>query len=165
MTAELFVKLAAKLYVQRVADGELTAPTEPKAKFNKSDSDSTDSEGGVSLYPPYNYLGNLLIHEKGDVKATSLAETTSFADEQPPAWHAAKLNGNPKPYSQNIYAVLEDFAKPNGEKNGSDIKQWIPTFDEPFWEVYTNKLRVNAAEGGVCDLAERTDSSTPSSLL
>ena len=48
MTAELFVKLTAMLYTQRVADGELPAPTEPKAKFSKSDSDSTDSEGGVS---------------------------------------------------------------------------------------------------------------------
>jgi hypothetical protein len=164
MTAELFVKLTAKLYTQRVADGELPAPTEPKAKFSKSDSDSTDSEGGVSLYPPYNNLGSLFIREKGDLKATNLAETTSFADEHPPAWHAAKLNGNAKSYSKNIYTVLEDFAKPNGEKNESDIKQWIPAFDEPFWEVYTNKLRVNAAEGGVCDLAERTDSSTPSLL-
>jgi hypothetical protein len=164
MTAELFVKLAAKLYVQRVADGELTAPTEPKAKFSKSDSDSADSEGGVSLYPPYNRLSSLLIREKGDLEATSLTETSSFADEHPPAWHAAKLNGNAKPYSKNIYTVLENFAKPNGEKNASDIKQWIPAFDEPFWDVYTNKVRVNAAEGGVCDLAEGTDSSTPSLL-
>jgi poly(A)-specific ribonuclease len=165
MTAELFVKLAAKLYIQRVADGELLAPTEPKAKLSKPDSDSTDSEGGVSLYPPYNHLGSLLIHNKGELEATSFTENSSFADEHPPAWHAAKLNGNAKPYSKNIYTVLEDFAKPNDEKNESDIKQWIPAFDEPFWKVYTNKLRVNAAEGGVCDLAERANSSTPSSLL
>jgi poly(A)-specific ribonuclease len=165
MTAELFVKLAAKLYAQRVADGELLAPTEPKAKSSKSGSDPTDSEGGVSLYPPYNRLGSLLIHEKGDVNATSVTDTnSSFADEHPPAWHAAKLNGSAKPYSKNIYMVLEDFAKPNGEKNESDIKQWIPAFGKPFWEVYTNKLRVNAAESGVCDLAERTDLSTPSLL-
>jgi poly(A)-specific ribonuclease len=164
MTAELFVKLTAKLYAQRVADGELEASLEPKTKSLKFDSDSTDSEGGVSLYPPYGRLGRLPLREKGGLKANAITETaSSFQDEEPPAWHAAKLNGDAKPYLKSLFVVIDEIPKPNVVKKELDMKQWIPAFDEPFWEVYTNKLRVNAAEGGVCDLAQNSSLSTPSS--
>jgi len=40
----------------------------------------------------------------------------------------------------------------SGEKKMRSIKKWLPTMDNPFWELYENKLRVNAADSGVCDL-------------
>ena len=39
------------------------------------------------------------------------------------------------------------------QKKTRSIKQWLPGIDSPFWEPYMNKLRVNAADSGVCDLA------------
>jgi len=41
----------------------------------------------------------------------------------------------------------------SGEKKNRKLKRWLPPMDNSFWELYANKLRVNAADSGVCDLA------------
>ena len=38
------------------------------------------------------------------------------------------------------------------EKKARSVKKWLPAIDNPFWELYANKLRVNAADSGVCNL-------------
>jgi len=63
-------------------------------------------------------------------------DNPDYSDENsPPEWHSRELNGS----------VVDDPDKPS---------QWIPAFDHEFWVAYANKLRVNAAEVGVCDLAD-----------
>ncbi|CZT07489.1 hypothetical protein WAI453_013645 [Rhynchosporium graminicola] len=72
-------------------------------------------------------------------------------DEVPQKWHARQLNSNP-------YAVLDmDFSKQRSGRSSPVIKQWLPAFNNKFWDVYVNKLRVNASETGFCDLAEKED--------
>ncbi|KAK0128249.1 hypothetical protein ONS95_000226 [Cadophora gregata] len=77
----------------------------------------------------------------------SKTERSSSTSSLPPAWHANQLNTNP-------YAALSLDSPEEKEK---DSKQWLPPFEHKFWDIYVNKLRVNASEGGVCDLAERED--------
>jgi poly(A)-specific ribonuclease len=61
-----------------------------------------------------------------------------------PEWYSGQMN----PYS--VLKVeredLPDTDQPN---------QWMPTICNAFWDIYANKLRVNASEGGICDLEER----------
>lgn len=74
-------------------------------------------------------------------------------DDLPAEWHARQLN--------NRFAALSALGKQHGngggkkkgkgkEKEGNG--QWLPGIGDVFWETYVNKLRVNASEGGVCDL-------------
>jgi poly(A)-specific ribonuclease len=113
MTAELFVKMTAKLFFDRKEEFKhlphISLP-----------SDSLDSAfGGVNLWAPY----------PGDPDFIGEDENV------PPEWHSCELN--------SITAV--DPSKPS---------QWIPALNHEFWLAYANKLRVNAAEVGVCDLAD-----------
>ena len=38
-----------------------------------------------------------------------------------------------------------------------DRRELMPKFSSEFWEVYRNKLQVNASDAGFCDLAEYDD--------
>lgn len=83
--------------------------------------------------------------------------------------------------SENIYSAPEEYLREHRESNGgvkikpeenlidldsnlddtidSEVKtqQWLPKMTSKFWVKYVNKLRVNASEEGVCDLAERDE--------
>ncbi|KAL2064443.1 hypothetical protein VTL71DRAFT_4937 [Oculimacula yallundae] len=75
---------------------------------------------------------------------------SSPIDDLPQDWHARQLNTNP-------YAALDvEFSKEKGRASPVS-RQWLPPFSNNFWDVYVNKLRVNASETGFCDLAERED--------
>ncbi|KAH7419618.1 ribonuclease H-like domain-containing protein [Cadophora sp. MPI-SDFR-AT-0126] len=95
-----------------------------------SDSDSEDSSD----------------YSSGGVRLSE-TDRASSSSSLPPGWHANQLNANP-------YAALSLDPPQDKEK---DSKQWLPAFNHKFWEIYVNKLRVNASDGGVCDLAERED--------
>ncbi|CZR66890.1 related to poly(A)-specific ribonuclease [Phialocephala subalpina] len=123
MTAELFIKLAAKLYaeVKDTLDGSDSSGPEAREGFLN---EHQESDGGVELK-----------------KVTSDEDLISFTDNQPPEWHAMELAGPST-------AVDEGAVK---------VPQWLPQMTSSFWDIYVNKLRVNASEGGVCDLAERNE--------
>jgi len=110
MTAELFIKLSAKLFFdQRDCFNSRCTLT----RYHSFDSIS----GGVKLFGPY-------------------SDDPGHPDENSPTeWHSRELNGS----------IEDDPDKPF---------QWIPALDHEFWVAYANKLRVNAAEVGVCDLAD-----------
>ncbi|KAH7348346.1 ribonuclease H-like domain-containing protein [Rhexocercosporidium sp. MPI-PUGE-AT-0058] len=80
------------------------------------------------------------------------SDRESSIDSTPPSWHARKLNANTNPYA----ALSLDFAEEK-DRNSTGSKQWLPAFNNKFWDIYVNKLRVNASETGFCDLAERED--------
>lgn len=73
-----------------------------------------------------------------------------MGDHLPPAWHERQLQLNG---GKNRFATLIDLGDDlPDEPRSPQPKQWIPEWDRSFWDIYVNKLRVNAAESGVCDL-------------
>lgn len=155
MTAELFVKLAAQLYYQtQLAKHQRPANdnTSPGAKTvemltklgnpptisndsgsdtgSGSDNDSEGGSGGAPLNPP---------------------DTNGMFSSRD------SVNGD-SPHSANLHALQLD--KGEGQWGKADeapspkLEQWLPAMDDEFWDKYTNKLRVTAIEGGVCDLTE-----------
>ena len=130
MTAELFIKLSAKLYSDRKH-----LPEDPDdEQYYESTPEETHSgdedETGGALLNPYNPNGS----------------PNSMKDDLPPAWHAKQLNP---------FAVLGDYGEDLPAE--SKLQQWIPPMSSSFWNIYVNKLRVNASEGGICDLNEESD--------
>jgi len=65
----------------------------------------------------------------------------------PPSYHANKLN----PTAKVIHDTDEEAAAAAAEPK---VEQFLPDMESPFWRPYINILRVNAVEGGICDLAE-----------
>ncbi|KAF7857284.1 hypothetical protein EAF04_009525 [Stromatinia cepivora] len=143
MTAELFVKLSAQLYAEQTDLNQYENKTQvnySEIEYD-SDSDSDDQEGsgGAPLVSP---LSNPPI---------ITAKLNSDA-HRPGDWHAMQLNN---PFSAlNVEYVRKEDKKRKKVAFGDQMpRQWIPGLEESFWEVYRNKLRVNAVEGGVCDLS------------
>ncbi|KAL3424991.1 caf1 family ribonuclease [Phlyctema vagabunda] len=135
MTAELFVKLAAKIYSEQT-DPELS-PAGSDSEDDESDEDyngsqdrNTEHTGGVRLNAP-------------DTNDTD----DSASDNALPAWHAA-LENNPF-----MALVMESEQAKRSAGGTEEIEQWLPDLDSWFWRIYSNKLRVNSVEGGVCHLS------------
>ncbi|KAH9210741.1 ribonuclease H-like domain-containing protein [Leptodontidium sp. 2 PMI_412] len=120
--------MTAELFVKLAASKCLEANVE-----SESVSSSDSSGGGARLY-----------------------ESDFSVDGAPSGWHVrqlnAKANANTNPYA----ALSLDFAKDN-DRDSTVSRQWLPDFNHNFWDIYVNKLRVNASETGFCDLAERED--------
>jgi poly(A)-specific ribonuclease len=129
MTAELFVKLSAKLHAERKHIGDVSDDDSESASVvdDGGYSGDDDETGGALLSHSFNGLAHL-----------------SIKDNVLPEWHARQLN----PYS-----VLNDLGEnlPNAGRE-SHPRQLLPSFASSFWDVYVNKLRVNAVEGGICIL-------------
>jgi poly(A)-specific ribonuclease len=127
MTAELFIKLSAKLYAENRAD------------YIDHEDDLGDSESSS--------------YDDDDVGGAPLLSPTSNTTDPIPA--SLQLN------KFAVLAIEDPEPEPKTKRSASaknvafadhEPAQWIPDMDNPFWDVYANKLRVNAAEGGVCDL-------------
>jgi hypothetical protein len=150
MTAELFVKLSSKLYADRKhllqdPDTESEYGSNPDPQTYQLSSSEDDSEpGGALLLDFTNHDPNGTIHP-----AEGLV-TVMGDDHLPPAYHERQLQ---LAGGHNRFATLSDLGEtlPDGPELPKP-KQWIPTWDSSFWDIYVNKLRVNATEFGVCDL-------------
>lgn len=155
MTAELFVKLTAKLYADiknllRDPESEPDSETyfepnpDPESSSSPENSPYSSDSGGVLI----DFSGNAPPNTNSLPAAEYLA--TIICDDLPPAWHEQKLQilGG-----RNRFATLADLGEtlPAGPVEPKP-KQWIPKWESSFWDLYVNKLRVNAAEHGVCDL-------------
>lgn len=134
MTAELFTKLSVKLYSERD-----TSDNDSTTSSNLIDASSSDNEdpGGALLHSP---------------------DTSSGDGNLPGEWHAREMNRS------NPFSLLDSLVEDNGsssedegEAKGKNVGLFVPRFGGRFWDVYMNKLRVNAAEVGVCDLSEGVD--------
>jgi len=129
MTAELFVKLTAKLYSETPASQiDFTHPISKSDETDES-ADSSDA-GGAPLNPP---------DTNGDIDS-----------HRPAIYHAHEMNRFAILETEGAGDEVIDLAE---QEATSPLKQWIPKMNDPFWKTYTNKLRVNAIEGGVCDLS------------
>jgi poly(A)-specific ribonuclease len=146
MTAELFVKLSAKLYTTYK---QLSSSSSITSSIDAAYSDSEDSDsafgGGAPINPPSPSKST-----SGGSHSHTLVPLISVPDNLPPAWYAKQLNR---------FAVLQHDSdeEAEAEKEEPKPKQWIPGMHNTFWDVYANKLRVNSVEGGVCDLEEGVD--------
>lgn len=154
MTAELFAKLSVKLYDDRKSTlkpspSQASSDSEdehllPQPSFTTSPTSSSssksavvpsDSEGGVKLSPftSTNKFAALNLNDTGDAD-DSVAEEEEEID-LPADYYAQQLNSNGK----------------------KERREMMPRFDGQFWEVYRNKLQVNASDAGFCDVAEYDD--------
>jgi hypothetical protein len=139
---------------------------------------SENNYGGAKLSTPTPYRDRLgvsdekLVHIMASAKSyddnlLSVSAKTSnddpsisMSNDFPSGWHAdqlQKLNDN----DSNRFAVLAEVGEGVGNDAGDSdpeeegkVEQWLPELNSPFWHLYENKLRVNASEGGICDLAE-----------
>ncbi|KAH8769735.1 ribonuclease H-like domain-containing protein [Hyaloscypha finlandica] len=121
MTAELFVKLSAKLY------------STSQASFCLAEEDSK-------------YQYSSLPQHRSPHQGPTSRSCTGPQDMLPPSYHATQLN----PKAAIIHDTDEEAAVAATEPK---VQQWIPDMGDRFWDVYINKLRANAVQGGVCDLA------------
>jgi hypothetical protein len=159
MTAELFAKLSVKLYDDRKhtlnpSPSQASSDSEdenllPQPSFTTSPTSSSssksavipsDSEGGVKLSPftSTNKFAALNLNDSGDLEDTEIKEEEVGEEEEinlPADYYAQQLNANGK----------------------KERREMMPRFDGQFWEVYRNKLQVNASDAGFCDVAEYDD--------
>jgi len=157
MTAELFAKLSSKLHADwrnlggneeydYISDNDeepkpihtpdlksqIDFGVEDAITFSDDeDQTSSDSSGG----------GGVLLG----------TATPKYNKNLPPAWNAKQLN----PYAILAEQVEED--KVSVTSMEYKPRQWIPSMENPFWNIYANKLKVNACEKGFCDLEETSD--------
>lgn len=149
MTAELFAKLSVKLYKDyRSVTTATDTGSSPKPKYNKLDP-STPRKAPLSTLSSEDESSALSSPSSGGVKLSSpkipiysvtkspiITETSKLPSE----WHAIQMNTS-----------TTSTASAEGE---GGFRQWIPRIKSSFWNVYMNKLRVNAIDTGVCDLEE-----------
>lgn len=124
MTAELFIKLTSKLYADR------------KPLLSPVESDESDD-----YFSPDEDGGGAALNGRSDSIGGSLDAI------QPPESLTKQLS--------NRFAALANRGPDDRSCSEPEIegpKQWIPDITDSFWDTYVNKLRVNASEGGVCDL-------------
>lgn len=190
MTAELFIKLSAKIHAERLRlgetfnkvaswhpdsdEGSLPYYSYDEASSPSSMAQSEDKfDGGAKIYPqsPEEDLLDLSEPDAGAQVSsllpnnflvnTSIDQSMSLMDGLPPAWHARQLQNAPPINTSNPYSILANVGEvggSGGDESGSEreatVQQWLPGADSSFWDLYVNRLRVNASEGGLCDLKE-----------
>ncbi|TQS36958.1 hypothetical protein Golomagni_02581 [Golovinomyces magnicellulatus] len=139
MTAELFLKLSAKLHSEQNELKDLKKNTGLSHDENKSSLDISDND----------------IHKEIHSPTSSISSTQSFQE----AIHPTK-NKNSSFASTNPFAVLETIDPERNPEDTSKLNtnitcshRWLPDFTDDFWLAYLNKIRVNSIEGGTCDMA------------
>lgn len=137
MTAELFVKLAVKIYEER------------KHSLPSADRDSVPSSP-TSISSP----SAVILHQTSD-DDDSESDPSSGSSGGVPISPAKKAK-KPIDYALPLEYVAKQMNLNSNAFSNKD-RQWLPKIDSSFWDEYANKLRVNASDKGVCDLEEVDD--------
>lgn len=132
MTAELFVKLSAKIIAGQKNDGDCEASS-PLSDQNKSPCTNLDSHDSHS--------------DTDSLKPSS--QTDDQVTPYPPCNENSYVNANPYSILGDIETEQQDI-----EVEKTDAHRWLPGFSDKFWMAYINKLRVNSIDSGICDLAQ-----------
>jgi poly(A)-specific ribonuclease len=169
MTAELFVKLTSKIYADRkrheIFDSDsgtsLTYSTALEKFTSPQYSLSEDeSVGGGAKLDSHSSEGDLL---DLSIQTNNGAQSMSMSDNLPSSWHANQLQKlslndcNPFSVLQNTGEGVDSGPEDSGVEDELKPNQWIPRMESSFWDLYANKLRVNASDAGVCDLNDSYD--------
>ena len=111
---------------------------------------SYESDNDTDTTPSPTKFTTLLVNRLNNDALQSLTNRTSLPamQELPSSFHATQLT--PTTTIQHDNNSEDAVAAPQPA-----IQQWLPDLhDDYFWELFVNKLRVNAVEGGVIDLAQ-----------
>ncbi|CAD6505427.1 BgTH12-00918 [Blumeria graminis f. sp. triticale] len=143
MTAELFVKLSASI----CSSNKLTSPIAASESRSQANSDTSR-------------LNSVGFPSSDNSEASSHEATESLLGPKN-TLTAQELSTGSKAQNtlvySNPYAILEDVEDRErlSETGQASCNQWLPEFSSDFWKIYSNKLRVNAIESGICDLPSR----------
>jgi poly(A)-specific ribonuclease len=164
MTAELFVKLSSKIYTDRKRHEIFDSDTDISLTYSTALEKSTppnyylsedESISGGAKLDSQSSEGNLL---DLSIQTSNGAQSMSMSDNFPPSWHVDQLQKFTLDDS-NPFSVLQDSgegagssAEDSGMEDQLKPSQWIPRMQSSFWDLYANKLRVNASDAGVCSL-------------
>jgi hypothetical protein len=170
MTAKVFVKLAAKLDAERRAvlgfeseeedNGVSIQPAKSKRSCRFSTGtrfDQLEVEGDNDESPSEDPLP-----DKGNssvpVGQTRPEHEASLLDDDIPDGFklVASRQAHLRPQAPNQSSVIPPSMQnetPTETSSYLEYKQWIPPIRSSFWKVFTNKLRVNRIETGICDLS------------
>jgi poly(A)-specific ribonuclease len=167
MTAELFVKLSSKIYTDRKRHEIFDSDSDTSLTYSTALDKSTtpnfylsedESIGGGANLDSQSSDGNLL--DLSD-QNSNVGQSMSMSDNLPPSWHVNQLQ-NFNLDNSNPFSVLQDAGDGVGsgtEDSGTEDElkpsKWIPRIQSSFWDLYANKLRVNASDAGVCNLDDR----------
>ena len=163
MTAELFVKLSSKIYTDRKrhevfdsnSDTSLTYSTALEKSTPPNYYLSDESIGGGTKLDSQSSEGNLL---DLSTQTSNGAQSMSMSDNFPSSWHVGQLqkfnldDSNPFSVLQDAGEEVGSGAEDPGIEDEPKPSQWIPRMQSSFWDLYANKLRVNASDAGVCNL-------------
>jgi poly(A)-specific ribonuclease len=166
MTAELFIKLSAQIYHERKRFENFGGLDPVLSHPVRDDESQTFYSGASNIYhTPEQGSADSSENSDGGAKLSrqqsetdlmdfSAPVTQSMSDHQPAGWHADQLQKlNYSDY--NPFQLLAERPERNGITEDHKLEQWLPKPESPFWHLYVNKLRVNASEGGICNLSER----------
>lgn len=149
MTAELFIKLSSQIYADRKRYETFDSDSDDSRPYYLAEQGfiSEDESGGGAKLSADSSEEDLL-----DKPAQSTAASKPSSENFPPAWHSKQLQ-TLNISDNNPYSVLQDGVE-GGADEESDTTQRIPSMGSSFWDLYANKLRVNASDKGVCVLNE-----------
>lgn len=136
MTAELFVKLSAKLMTDQKVGGDIEKARTSPCIDNDSCQDIVEHNDKMNNESRDISEGNLPIQATVHIK---------------------------NPYiSSNPFAILETIGDSQDVAitDVSMTQKWLPDFSSSFWTAYINKIRVNSIESGIFDLAFSESSET-----
>ncbi|RKF83476.1 Poly-specific ribonuclease PARN [Golovinomyces cichoracearum] len=139
MTAELFIKLSAKIHSEQNELKDIEENTGFSHDENKSSQEISDNH----------------YHKEEDSSTAPISSDQSFQKDVYPT-----KNFNSSFVSTNPFAVLENIDPEQSPEDTSKLNitarcdhRWLPDFTDDFWLAYFNKIRVNSIEGGTCDMA------------
>jgi poly(A)-specific ribonuclease len=143
LTAQIFLKLAAKLDVSVPNHNDATHAVDP-VELSTVSADSTSSDddgGGVLLNPPPDapHSANRfqILSELSPVKKKARQASLLDSDIED------DMTGSPPLGQDGTASVLANAARGNN---------FVPPLTAPFWRVYANKLRVYGTMDEVCEL-------------
>lgn len=139
MTAELFIKLSAKIHSEQNELKDIEENTGLSYDENKSSHEISHNH----------------IQKEEDSTTAPISSDQSFQKDIYPT-----KNLNSSFVSTNPFAVLENIDPEQSPEDTSKLNvtatcdhRWLPDFTDDFWLAYFNKIRVNSIEGGTCDMA------------
>ncbi|KAL5351369.1 hypothetical protein ACLOAV_003226 [Pseudogymnoascus australis] len=142
LTAQIFLKLAAKLDAGRPNCSDVTHAVDSlRRSTGSTDSTSSDEDGGVLLDLPLNapHSANRfqVLSEASPVKKKARQASLLDSDIED------DMTGSPPLGQDGAVNMLADAACGN---------DFVPPLTAPFWRVYANKLRVYGTLDEVCEL-------------
>lgn len=151
MTAQVLIKRAAKMKADQAFNGNTKENKRKPMYIPPSPASSIDSstDGGVSLLDLDNDAFDWLMGHHRRLSEEACAEVRKTKRT-----YLLGPGEEHEQYSQPGFSWEPNHGRSRSPDRPGQSKQWIPDFDEPFWNDYVNKLRVFQAEEGFYELKD-----------